>query len=135
MSVQHLPIVTPLGQLRGRDCIYLDDVESNEVECSVTLHGEISGPLVEIDPCDEFIGFSLTFHGVSYFAQTALDESDCDWDSSFEERLGTELLWKARGNEALRHFFVQTYDDVFDVLCTSYLLSLETANDSSRGKV
>ena len=119
MAIQHIPIETSLGVLFGRDCIFFDSAEYDEQGKVLTLEGEINGELVSCAQGEEWIPYRLRFLGIVWYQQLDLD-ADWTWSASFEERKDTAYLRKHIG--AARHYFVQTYDHVFDVLCESYVL-------------
>jgi hypothetical protein len=50
-----------------------------------------------------------------------------DHNSSLFEVLESELLECAKRNRGvdLRHFIIQTYDDVFEIVCKDYELNIE----------
>lgn len=116
--MNHLPINTTLGELHGRNRIYLDAVEFAPTDARLVLVGDISSD----DDCRRWIPYRLTFHGVVHHQRIDLDASGWDWTSSFEERTGSSLLrdFDRDGSKSLRHYFVQTYDDVFHVICERF---------------
>jgi len=122
MTMQHLPIETSLGVLFGRDCIYLDSEEFDEKGQTLTLKGEINGALVSNAPRKVWIPYAFKFKGVVWYQKRDLD-ADWTWKASFEERKNTAELKKYVGT--IRHYFVQTDDDLFDVLCDSYQLEFD----------
>ncbi len=46
--IKNKPIMTKLGILKGRDCIYLDTLNYDHKKQRLTLKGEINGYLSEI---------------------------------------------------------------------------------------
>lgn len=126
MPLRHVPINTPLGQLHGRDCIFLDEVFFDTSDSILTLVGDINGPLIRPPHSEEWVAYDLIFHGVVWHRQGPLDGSGWDWEASFEERPGSPLLAKLDpdGSLGLHHYFVQTYDDTFDVICKRHELIL-----------
>jgi hypothetical protein len=75
---------------------------------------------------EEWIPYQLRFHGVTCYERGCLDGSAWDWEASFEQRFGSTILERSDpgGRLGLCNFFVQTYDDTFDVVCRSYELQL-----------
>ncbi|MCQ4088442.1 hypothetical protein [Saccharibacillus sp. JS10] len=125
------PIETCLGDLIGRDCIFLDKINHNYIENNVELIGEINGRLTQIDSVD-WIKYSLKFKGVKYFNMVELDISDkyINYDisnsTSFFEILDSDLIKhiQCKRGWSLRHFILQTYDDVFEVAANNYELKI-----------
>ena len=126
---RYVPIETPLGELRGRDAIYLDEVSIGEGV--LTLRGELNGRLLS-QPRESYVGYALTFNGLIAFSMTTLEASAEFGASSFDEVLHSGWLRNIRNNvepdvlscDGLRHFFIRTYDDVFSVICREYELLL-----------
>ena len=125
-------IKTELGEIYGRDAIYLDDIQFNYPKNEVTLIGEINGLLCTESDDDEFIGYELRFKKVYYFNMIELDVSlemfDTPYNegSSFAEISNTKILKdikKARGLE-LKQYVIYTYDEVFVIACQEFELSL-----------
>jgi hypothetical protein len=116
------PIETVLGRLDGRDCIYLDGYWFEDGSSTLTLEGSINGDLCGIAQPGRFISFILRFRGVLALKMVELDSCDWEFESSFDEVIGSEWVNKLRGkiDSLHRHYFVQTYDNVFDVVCTTY---------------
>jgi hypothetical protein len=125
---KYVAVVTPLGELHGRDAIFLDEViVSRNV---LTLRGEFNGGLLS-RPQEGFIRYTLAFNGLVAFSMTELDACSEFGVSSFDEILNSKWLQIRRNvrldslnYNGLRHFFVQTYDDVFSVVCRGYELLL-----------
>ncbi len=119
--MKRLPIETPYGILRGRDAIYLDRVVVADCTRTIILEGAVSrvtGQPLNVD----FSGYSLRFSGVLAFRCVELDSTHWDWDASFEEILDSDWVRTLGGKVTLkhRHFFFQTYDDVFDIVCDRF---------------
>lgn len=116
------PIETTLGRLDGRDCIYLDGFAFSDRSSTLTLEGSINGDLCGIAQRGRFISFILRFRGVLAFKMVELDSCDWEFESSFDEVIESEWIKRLGGKvvSSHRHFFVQTYDNVFDVVCASY---------------
>ena len=51
-----------------------------------------------------------------------LDSWDFRAESSFDEVIDSEWIQTLRGkvNKTHRHFLVQTYDEVFEIVCSGY---------------
>lgn len=119
----NIPIETALGRLDGRDCIYLDRFAFEDGTGTLVLDGAINGTLCTIPQPGRFVPFTLRFLGVLAVKMVELDSCDWDFESSFDEVRDSEWISSLGGKvtAAHRHFFVQTYDYVFDVVvCEGY---------------
>lgn len=122
------PIETPLGFVRGRDGIYLDEVIFRDRTNQLVLIGALNSALcssastqeVEFDSC------RFTFSGVLAVRVIELDSWDWTGESSFDEILDSEWIDELGGKVTAshRHFRVQTYDDVIDVVSDSFVIDL-----------
>ncbi len=119
---QNIPIETSLGHLYGRDCIYLDGFEFEEKMGTLVLDGCINGNLCATKQPGRFVPYTLRFRGVLAFKMVELDSCDWDFESSFDEVRDSDWIPLLGGKvtAAHHHFFVQTYDYVFDVVCNDY---------------
>lgn len=126
-------IETELGQIHGRDAIFLDDIQFNYQKNEVELIGEINGLLCSASDDDGFIGYELLFKKVYYFNMVELDVSEqmfgdlFNESSSFGEILNSKILRdikNARGLE-LKQYVIYTYDDVFVIACQEFELRLK----------
>ena len=122
---KYQPIKTKYGFLAGRDCIYLDDVSFlNGGTYQLRLKGRINMVLVS-DPLksdESFTPYELFFTGVLALKMIELDSWDFECASSFDEILESEWIAELGGKVSSddKHVFVQTYDDIFEVICSSY---------------
>ncbi len=121
---KYQPIETEYGFLAGRDCIYLDDVSFLNGTYRLRLSGKINKILVSDPPesSERFIPYELVFSGVLALKMIELDSWDFECESSFDEILDSEWVADLGGKVTStdKHIFVQTYDDVFEVVCSSY---------------
>ena len=113
------PLHTRVGQLRGRDCIYLDSVTLSDEVRVLILRGEINGDLCERRMSAAFLPFEARFSGVLAVRIVELDSWSPTGGTSFDEILESPWIAELGGKitDQHRHFTVQTYDDVFDVIC------------------
>ena len=126
------PIDTEVGVIFGRDAIFLDSVIVGVYPNSLELIGEFNSSLCsKYKDRDEFIKYNLKFSGVLAYMMTELDLRDFLGKSSFDLVVNSEWineLNKWNSSKKLKsdhkHFMVFTYDDVFDVICQSYELTL-----------
>ncbi|MGG4220665.1 hypothetical protein ABEW32_20885 [Paenibacillus jamilae] len=128
---QMIAIQTPFGELHGRDAVYLDHVYMNYAKKELVLKGEINGSLAP-EAVDEFVPYELIFTGVYYFNMIELDvalsmsEQKYVQGSSFDELIDTPLMAtiaSARGKH-LKHFLLKTYDDILEIACSDYKMSI-----------
>jgi len=127
MPANRNPIATEYGRLYGRDCIFLDEqIEDKDLQ-TLSLVGDINGPLCEIPVVDKYIPYVLCFIGVVSWSSITIDASDWDWESCFDQLTESTLLKKYDPNNSanLKHYVVQTYDDVFEIICTDFTLTLQ----------
>lgn len=128
----NIPIETPLGRLDGRDCIYLHGFAFEYGPCTLVLDGSINGNLCSIKQPGRSILYTLRFSGVLAVKMVELDLCDWSFESSFDEVRDSEWVRLLGGKvtAAFRHFFVQTYDFVFDVVCEDYEFVLHESEHS-----
>ncbi|HXG68658.1 MAG TPA: hypothetical protein VNO70_26415 [Blastocatellia bacterium] len=119
---RNVPVETSLGFFYGRDCIFLDRVVFNAVTRTLLMEGDVNGTLCTAAPSDDFIPYALCFRGVVAYTSIDLDLSSYNWQSCFDEIVDSAWLLSLAGNVTLqhRHFVVQTYDDVFEVICEGF---------------
>lgn len=102
----------------------MDDVSFQYGTYGLRLKGEINKNLVSDPPesSEKLIPYELVFIGVLALKMIELDSWDFECESSFDEILDskwvTDLGGKVSSN--CKHVLVQTYDDVFEVVCSSY---------------
>lgn len=127
----NIPIETALGRLDGRDCIYLDHFAFEDGTGTLALDGSINGNLCSTRQPGRFVPYKLRFHGVLAVKMVELDSCDWDFESSFDEVRDSEWIRSLGGKVTApqRHFFVQTYDYVFDVVCEGYEFEVQTVAD------
>jgi hypothetical protein len=125
---RNIPIETALGRLHGRDCIYLDRFTFEDGTSTLILDGSINGNLCTTRQPGRFVPYSLRFHGMLAVKMVELDSCDWSFESSFDEVHDSEWIRSLGGKvtTAQRHFFVQTYDYVFDVVCEGYEFEIQT---------
>lgn len=137
-------IHTPLGILKGRDCVYLISL-SMYPSSVLTLNLGVNPALIKnaIQPrrdsgatSRKLLPLTINFSGVGGFRSLELEtwehqneEENALIDSSFEEV--TESPWIAKLHDATgeyqpmvkahdRHLELLTYDHVIDVICTNF---------------
>lgn len=124
----HRPVETKIGYLDVRGAIFL--LSASFERPTLVLEGGVSG-LSATNAQAEWYHFQLVFEEVLAVQMTALEswsqqETAARQISSFDEILFSP--WYAslggKATPSHRHFAVLTHDDVFEVLCESYRLSL-----------
>jgi hypothetical protein len=125
------PIKTPIGILKGRDAIFLDRLNIDIQQGILTLEGGFNGELAS-EPISEEVGYSLVFYGVLALKVIELDSWDYKCASSFDEVVNSEWCAKLGGkvDESFKHYMVQTYDDVIDVVCRKFTLTIKASEPS-----
>lgn len=125
------PIETPIGMLRGRDAIFLDTFDF-ELHGVLRLAGEINGNLAS-RPTNRFLRYSLTFSEVLAFKVVELDSWDYQCQSSFDEIVDSEWCRTLGGKITPdhKHYQIQTYDDVIEVVASRFSLSLEGGKENA----
>ncbi|MCE5170832.1 hypothetical protein LQV63_16130 [Paenibacillus profundus] len=126
------PVETELGFISGRDAIYVYDIHYDYNRRTVTLQGEFNGLLCSDISSEEFIAYEMIFEDVYVFKSIELDVclelmdteevTYCSIGEYTESDL-LETIKKAR-NVHLKHYVIQTYDDVFVIACKHLKLTL-----------
>ena len=127
---------TCLGVLKGRDCIYLDQVKRDALN-NLTFTGDINGHLISQHRGEkDWFPYTLTFRRVlAYFA--------CELDT-YENLAGTghlggssfDLVEDSSWLKSLpvredfdkslyQHYRLFTYDDVYHIIAVSYEFAAE----------
>ncbi len=99
---------------------------------TVVLEGEVNGALMTTAK-DVYISYVLRFRGVLALQMIELDSWTEQSVSSFDEVRNSTWVADLGGKvtNRHRHFSVQTYDDVFDIVCEGYELMF--GPEGSRG--
>jgi hypothetical protein len=116
-------LITELGLIEGRDAIYLDRIIFNN-ETNLTLTGDfniygIGGK------------FEMNFKGVIFLSTIELDfdkrrqmESLGIIENSDKIKEFRSLDHSSKINDRHKHYYVQTYDTVFEIISDEYELVL-----------
>ncbi len=134
MSMKELfePIETDVGIISGRDAIFLNEIKFDYSKQSVGFYGKLNSHLCSksVDK-NEWIKYSLTFVGILSFQMVELDFADFRGKSSFDLVLNSKLLKNFEKYDSAnkvksehKHYFLQTYDDIFEIICLSFELKL-----------
>jgi len=116
---KHVPIQTKHGTLNGRDCIYLDSAKFTDGFNTFVLLGDINGNLCGKKREGEEIPYKAIFKGVLALKMVELDSWDFKSESSFDEIVDSKWIKSLGGKvgKKHRHYLIQTYDEVFEVVC------------------
>jgi hypothetical protein len=127
---------TPVGALHGRDCIHLDSVSFTDRTHVLVIRGEINGDLCERRSPGSFLPFEVHFSGLLALRMIELDSWNWSGASCFDEVVDSPWIAELGGKvtAAHRHFVLQTYYDVFDVVCEDFDIAVEL-NATSEGPV
>ncbi len=121
------PVETPLGILYGRDAICLDRLDVDINQDTLTLQGDFNGRLAS-KPVDGQVAYSLVFAGVLAFKVIELDSWDFNSASSFDKVVNSE--WRddlgGKVDQSYKHYLIQTYDLVIDVVCRRFKLTIDS---------
>ena len=129
-------VSTCLGFLKGRDCIYLDQVKRDSLN-NLTFTGDINGNLVSLHRNEkDWFSYTLTFRQVlAYFAcelgtYEKLTETGCLNRSSFDLIEDSTWLKSLPVREDFdkgiyRHYRLFTYDDVYNIIAATYEFAAE----------
>ena len=117
-----IPVKTDLGILAGRDCIYLDRIAFRDRTGTLVLEGEINGSLCSKPQKRKWVSYTVTFHGILALKMIELDSWNGRIRSSFDEVKDSKWVRSLGGKVGRRHkhFVVQTYDYVLEVVCSGY---------------
>lgn len=132
-----IPIETDhLGILNGRDCIYLDTVQQNDID-DLTFEGDINGSLVSKRKDEkEWFSYKLTFKRVIAYFACELDtyenlagaghlETSC-FDLIEESTWLHSLPIRKDFDKAIyKHYRLFTYDMVYNIIAVSYVIISE----------
>jgi hypothetical protein len=131
MTIQTFrPIETPIGFVGGRDAIYLDDVKFDFWQRTLTLTGRFNG-ILSSSHVSEWVHYALTFTSIVAFKFIELES----WEhqgfairgaSSFDEVVDSGWLAEMEPRVAAnaKHYIVQAYDEVFEVICYNFELTI-----------
>lgn len=130
--------ITTVGVIRGRDALFLDEAHYLPTSLRLVLRGDLTCSLCSLPPATtNFTPYELSFLGVCAFQVVELELNGWQGESSFDEV--HQSIWLTQLslqdhqqtlNPKHRHYAVQTYDYVFNVIAKSYQLWLPSAADS-----
>jgi hypothetical protein len=131
------PIQTPVGLLVGRDAIFLDTMKFCDDGSGLLLTGEINCKLASFNPPGQWMGYTLSFFGVSALKMIELDSTyngqiyESMGKSSFGEIINSHWISSLGGKVTTddRHFIVATYDYVFEIVCRKFELKFTSSEE------
>lgn len=130
------PIETEVGIIFGRDAIFLDEIDFDYSQNKVVLSGELNGSLCsKLHEKSEDIKYSLTYFGILSFQMIELDFADFRGQSSFDLVQNSKWISEFRKRDSAgkvrpehKHYFLQTYDEIFEIISLSFELKLLEVN-------
>ena len=137
MSMEKATAVnTCLGVLKGRDCIYLDQVKQDALN-NLTFMGDINGHLVSQHRGEkDWFPYILTFRRVLAYFACELDTYENLTETEPLNRSSFDLIedstwlmslpvWEGFDKGIYRHYRLFTYDDVYNIIAVSYEFAAE----------
>ena len=115
-----VPINTEVGELHGRDAIYLDNEIYDEKQNELLVAGDLNGKLCSEEVIGDFIPYEIKFTGVSAYKKIELDEWLELGKPLFHE---TSSFYSVTDNGKTIYVY-QTYDWVFEIHCKNYEFKL-----------
>jgi len=130
VSVKH----EQLGELNGRDCIYIDTVVQDDMD-NLIFKGEINGFLAEKIRDRRFIPYKLTFKRVIAYFVSELDTYENIDHSAHLDYSCFNIVENSKWLESLpirsdfdksiyKHYQVFTYDFVYNIIAVDFYLSV-----------
>ncbi|OTQ74410.1 MULTISPECIES: hypothetical protein [unclassified Gilliamella] len=124
-----------VGVISGRDAIYLDEFKQIfDSKYNCIFKGEFNSILTEITSGKDFIPYTFSFSDVIYYQCCELDLyiNEKKLDSSFDLVCNSSLIQELKNgsisskiSEDHKHYVLQTYDYVFDIIAKDYKLVIE----------
>jgi hypothetical protein len=115
------PVETQFGILQGRDTIFVDAVSLTLSPGQLTLSGTINGSNASHNPTLQDFHYTFIFHQVLALKVIELDSWNWVSPSCFAQIINSQWLAQLKGKVTpdYQHYLLQTYDDVFDIVCLS----------------
>lgn len=123
------PIDTSIGQLQGRDAIYLNWLNFDVNKNILVLEGTINGNLASNTP-KRWLDFNMTFDGVYALRTISLDLWLELSSSNFDLVVNSSWLIEQNApDDSKKHFVVKCYDDVVEVIAECFKLEIVKSED------
>ena len=129
-------VKTCLGVLKGRDCIYLDQVKRDGLN-NLTFTGDINGHLISQHRDEkDWFPYTLTFRRVLVYFACELDTYETITETKHLDGSSLDLIEDSSWLQSLpvredfdkgiyRHYQLFTYDDVYNIIAVSYEFAVE----------
>ena len=119
-----------VGYVSGRNAIYLDNLKFSNGTNSLVLTIGFNSNLCSIksDKMIDAHSYELIFSDILALKIIELDSWDYEAKSSFDEIIDSKWIKKLGGKITTnhKHYFLQTYDDIFEVVCKSFSAEFES---------
>lgn len=116
-----ISVVTEVGELHGRDAIFLDEHYFDAANQNLTLRGSVNSNLCTNAAPGSFIPYEIIFKGVTDFDEIELDT----WIELGKPEHSSSSFFCVSESESEKKFVFQTYDIVFEMFATSYEMQFE----------
>jgi hypothetical protein len=141
--MKYKSVITKHGSPSGRNAIYLDKIDYDYENQSVSFIGQFDAKMSKgYEGNSEWIDYKIIFKRVIHFIMTEIDhyepEKLLEMRSSIEEDVDSGLITSLKENDHSKkvrsehkHFIFSSYDDIFDIVATE--IDVESADsDASR---
>ena len=129
-----VPIITEVGEVYGRDAIFLHKVDVIN-ESTFELTGDFNGTLCSNLKDGDDPKYRLTFKGVYLFKMIELDFDEIEYKSSFDLIRNSRKILRLKAwdkensigkiDDTFNHYVFRTYDTVFEIIGKGFELKLE----------
>lgn len=134
MSEKRTPIITEVGEIKGRDAIFLDRVQVIN-EQTFELTGEFNSNLcskIKDEEKGKFKKYKITFKNVLSFKMIELDfyeneKSNSSFDLIENSEQVAKMLTMDHSNkikDSFQHFVFSTYDTIFEIVGMEFELNI-----------
>ncbi len=117
-SSNRLAIVTKIGEIRGRDAIYLDKVTTTLNPLELGFKGSFNAALCDAyDGEKEFIDYDIRFSSVREYRL----HDNKNYDSALARHSSFDVVLD-ENDSRYNMFIFSTYDYTFEIFCEDYIL-------------
>lgn len=120
-------ITQEVGKIYGRDAIYLDLMQQNINTAELIFEGDFNSSLISVKFDCDFVPYKFIFKHVIYFQCCELESyTGSKTVSQFDVVENSDLLLRFNdlSTENHKHFVLETYDWVYDILAVDYKLEI-----------